>query len=190
MTDHFRALLNRVAPHTLVSEDRQRALYWISRQAGEHLGDMAELGVYRGGTSVMIASACPHKTLHAFDTFTGIPNAAEGVDGHRVGDFSDVGGVPSILASCPNIEVHEGLFPDTAPIDPALRFCFAHFDGDTYASCVAFIDYFVPRMTPGGFLVFDDFEWPQCRGVERAVGERFEEDRIIRSAAYQCAIQC
>ena len=36
-------------------------------------GDLAELGVYRGGVSRMLARRFPQLTVHLFDTFTGIP---------------------------------------------------------------------------------------------------------------------
>jgi hypothetical protein len=36
----------------------------------------------------------------------------------------------------------------------------------------AAIDWFLPRMAPGGIMVFDDSDWPMCPGVKHAIEDR------------------
>lgn len=177
-------ILKHVLPHTLLDEGRLAIIYGMSRHASLLDGDMAEVGVYTGGTSALLSIANPTKTIHAFDTFTGIPNAS-GDDVHLNGDFDLSGNVPLILDR-PNISVHVGMFPATA--DPSARYCFAHFDGDTYESCIAFIEYFTPRMNAGGVMVFDDFTWHKCPGVERALREKFKDEQIIQTRPTQAMV--
>ena len=181
----FQDIIAEIAEHTLLTMDRLWALYSLSRHSSLLPGDMAEVGVYKGGSSVLLARANPDKIVHAFDTFTGIPNA-DANEVHANGDF-DVGGKPpAILACCANIIPRVGLFPDTASFDAT--YCFAHFDGDTYPSCRAFIDYFTPRMSRGGAMVFDDYGWFRCPGVKRALHETFDERRILSFASVQAIV--
>jgi O-methyltransferase len=182
----FEVVYPHIAPYTLVTKDRCQSLWDLSRKAGRLPGDMAEVGVYHGGTSMLIASANPHKILHAFDTFSGIPNGDAAVDGHATGDFSDVDtGVFDRLAEWDNIHVHQGLFPDTG-YKVWSSYCFANFDGDTYQSCKDFLVYFWPRLVNGGILAFDDYKWHKCLGVEKALVEFGKP--VIESVPYQCYI--
>lgn len=182
----FSQLFNAIKGITLVSKDRLQRIYNLAKSRKSHEGSIAELGVYKGGVTMMLARALPHKRVYAFDTFEGIPNA-QGDDVHANGDFSDVGSALDMLAGEPNVIVRKGMFPEMA-ISVTDSFCFAHFDGDTYLSCRDFIAYFRPRMTVGCIMVFDDYRWHKCPGVERALKEAFSADSIIETAEYQCAV--
>ncbi len=175
------------APLTLLTPDRIRTIADLAIQCRSLPGNVAELGVYRGGVSIMLAQLLPLKTVYAFDTFCGIPNANPAFDVHRNGEFADVGDVLATLAEYRNIAPVIGVFPASAEGIEG-QFCVAHFDGDTYQSCVDFIAYFVPRMVVGGVLIFDDFGWTKCQGVTKAINEAFEPSRINTPNAMQCHI--
>ena len=54
-------------------------------------GDVAEAGVYKGGSARLLATAFPHKTIYLFDSFEGMLENDELPEGHhKTGDFSDV----------------------------------------------------------------------------------------------------
>ena len=183
----FQETYEKISPFTLVTPDRCHALWNLSRQAAALPGLVAEVGVYRGGTSMLLALACPEKKVHAFDTFTGIPNGDPDIDHHKKGDFDDVGVEVFDRLRSTGVVIHPGLFPDTVmDLNSSTQYCFAHFDGDTYESCKAFLRYFWPRLVEGGILVFDDYKWKHCRGVEKALEEHGIP--VIESAAYQCFI--
>lgn len=171
----------------IISTPKQLCLYAWSRACSTLPGDMAEVGVYKGDSCLLLARANPAKTVHAFDTFAGIPNARAGDDLHANGDFADLNRQDVIdrLEAQPNIRVHVGVFPQTA--DDYLRFCFAHFDGDTYQSCRDFLAYFWPRLSAGGVLLFDDYKWERCPGVERAIREFGLEP--VETVQFQCLVQ-
>src|SRR5205085_6808666 len=46
-------------------------------------GEIAEVGVYRGGSAKLIASLKGTKPLHLFDTFAGMPAVQPGLDQHQ-----------------------------------------------------------------------------------------------------------
>ncbi len=170
-TMHFADIYEAISALTVVSRDRCHMLYRLSKYASILPGDIAEVGVYRGGTSLLLAAANPKKTIHVFDTFSGTPNADPKYDRHVNGDFADFDAdatIGALLAA--GVQVHKGYFPKTANgMDGP--YCFSHFDGDTYQSCRDFLSYFWPRLTIGGIMVFDAWRWERCPGVERAVLE-------------------
>jgi O-methyltransferase len=177
----FVDLLDRVRPHTLLSEDRLALLYQFALQARFLPGDAAEVGVYKGGTGYLMASALADtdKELHLFDTFSGIPEADPDTDLHRPGDFADTSfdSVQRLLEGFRFCRLHAGRFPETVPPDwHQKRFCFVHVDVDIYQSALDCCSFFFPRLTEGGTMVFDDFGFPSCPGIRRALEEYFATD--------------
>jgi hypothetical protein len=157
--------------NSLLTEDRLRALAHAVRSVEYLPGDMAEIGVAKGGAARVIASVCPRKTLHLFDTFTGLPTD-ETLAGHHVqGEFATaVADVQTFLAGH-KTEFHVGVFPETAKVLTDRRYSFVHVDGDLYETTAAAIAYFWPRMVQGGIMIFDDFGSSHCPGVAKAIDE-------------------
>lgn len=136
-------------------------------------GDFAELGVYKGGATAGLATCASDRTVHAFDTFAGMPDMAIPLDVHRAGDFADAEDTMEYLRSFSNVRIHQGIFPASAAGAEG-RFALVHLDGDLYVSTIEGLKWFWPRLTPGGKIVLDDWEWPQCPGVKKAVNEFFQ----------------
>ena len=163
---------------TVVSLRRRWMLYQFSKYACNLLGDAAEVGVWRGGTAKIIAGvmAQKDKTTYLFDTFTGLPEPTVGKDNfHKSGTFSDTS--PEVVMQClgelpkNKIVIKKGLFPETAKGLEENRFCFAHIDVDLYKPALEACEFFYPRMTPGGIMIFDDYGFTLCEGVRHAVDE-------------------
>lgn len=177
---------------SLVSPDRLYTIWQLAQHAKHVPGDFAELGVYRGGTAKLVAQLCPDKKLHLFDTFEGMPTTDEKRDVHAAGEFSDTSldGVQGYLTDCPNAVFHQGFFPATASGLDDVRFAYVHVDADIYKSTLDALEFFYPKMTPGGVMVFDDYEWPDCPGVRQALDEFLADkpERVIVIAKYQSAL--
>ncbi len=138
-------------------------------------GAVAECGVLQGGTLRALSMVFPNKTILGFDTFNGMP-AQSWSDGevHNVGDFSETS-LETVQANTigrENITLVPGVFPDACQPYRNWKFAFVYVDFDLYLSTLAAIDWFLPRMWRGGLMVFDDYDWPMCPGVKRAIGER------------------
>ena len=154
-------------------------------------GYTAELGVYRGGTSKMIALEMPDRTHYAFDTFAGLKNATPEHDKHKNDDFSDVDfSAVAALLSDPNIVIKAGYFPETVADMADATFSFVHIDADTYQSTHDALIYFYPRLSPGGFIVIDDYDWQHCPGVDEAVHEFLKDkpEKLEHMVANQAVI--
>jgi O-methyltransferase len=193
------AIIRAVRPYTVFSTQGLRALWDYARRSAHLEGDVAELGVYRGGSTILIAHACPSKMVHAFDTFSGIPNisdedairTAPRERGHANGDFTveNVAEVRSRLESC-GIRVYIGLFSETCRLVADRRFCFSHCDADTFLSTMEFLEFFYPRTVPGGYLMFDDYLWPATPGVSKAITSflKNKTEDPLQVGAYQCVV--
>lgn len=154
-------------------------------------GDFAELGVYRGGVARILANSLPRRTVRLFDTFTGIPwdGYDPTLDRHKPGEFpASLEQVRADLADCPNVIFHPGLFPHTAA---GGQFALVHLDADLYASTLAGLEYFWPRLSVGGCIILDDWKWSWCPGVEQAVMMFFmnrNDHRCDESVANQLTV--
>jgi predicted O-methyltransferase YrrM len=177
------------ASRSLIDDDRLNVIRRLARSCANVPGDVAEVGVYRGGSAVVISKALPNKKVHLFDTFTGQPEDDEHPTGpHQKGDFADtnVSDVESFLTGCP-VKFHVGRFPDTAPNDDQ-RYSFVHLDADTLQATVAGLTYFLPRLNKGGVMVFDDWEWERCPGVKEALA-KFDITEPNQDVLKQCWIR-
>ena len=134
-------------------------------------GDMAELGVFRGDMSCLIHRICPEKRLYLFDTFSGFPRddlESEAADSRF--DDTSLEYVQSRFDDLTNVVFKKGYFPDTTAGLEELRFCFVMLDADLYKPTAAAMEFFYPRMVPGGYIFAHDYtSYESKRGVSRAV---------------------
>jgi O-methyltransferase len=169
----FDTLNRELAGYTLVDKTRCYMLYQCAQQVAGLPGDIAEVGVYRGGTARLLCRtlAGTGKTLHLFDTFAGMPAVREDKDIHRAGDFNDTSleRVRAYLGDCENVELYPGIFPQTAGPVAQRTFAMVHVDVDIYQSVVDCCEFFYPRMPSGGIMMFDDYGFVSCPGVKPAV---------------------
>ncbi len=174
--------------YTLLTHDRLARLRTAVRETAHLAGDLAELGCMRGGSARAMATACPEKTVHVFDTFEGLPADCDGGGPFKRGDFLGTEEeVRAVLSGC-KAELHRGLFPDSARGLPERTYACCHFDGDLETSCDAFIRYFWPRLVRGGRLLFDDWKHSEWQGVERAIRRHFAADQIEETALHQAMV--
>jgi O-methyltransferase len=158
------------------------------RQTGKIPGDIAEVGVYRGGSAKLIAEAKGERPLHLFDTFEGMPDTAAVDPLFQRGQFpSSSEEVKKYLVSYPSVSLYKGYFPDTAGPVEDKRFSFVHLDVDIYESTAKSLAFFYPRMARGALLISHDYMWAE--GVKRAFDEFFADkpEAVIELGGSQCA---
>lgn len=185
----FERLYDIIRHKTLVTKDRCFAIYQWARYASQLEGHFAEVGVYKGGTAYMTAALCRGKNFYLFDTFAGMPETDKSVDYHNQGEFADTSleGVKDFLKEYSGVSFHQGFFPETTKGLPKGMFSYVHIDVDIYQSTLDCLKYFYPKMTRGGVMVFDDYEWKHCDGVKKALDEFLADksEKVIISALYQ-----
>ncbi len=177
----------------------------LSMVAGAYCpaGHVMEFGVFRGRSVTALATALPDRSIHGFDTFTGLPLPWQRGPGdiYSVGHFG-VDGLPDVPA---NVTLWPGEFAASLPAwldahpGPA---ALIHIDCDLYESTRTVLSMLDGRIVPGTVLVFDELcDWtgsgvyPAWReGEWRALNEWIERSgrrlRVLaRGPRYSAAVQ-
>jgi O-methyltransferase len=151
-------------------------LYSLAKAQRGLEGAMAELGVYQGSSAQIICEAKEDCALYLFDTFSGLPEPGE-IETRLLtrGQFSaSLPAVQGLLQAYSNVCFHPGMFPQSAEGMDGVRFSLVHLDADLYSSTLAGLEFFYPRMVPGGIIITHDYS--TLPGVARAFAE-FLTDR-------------
>ncbi|MEX2205032.1 MAG: TylF/MycF/NovP-related O-methyltransferase [Myxococcota bacterium] len=168
-------------------------------------GDLIETGVWRGGAvifmrAILAAYGASDRTVWVADSFRGLPPPDPA---KYPADLGDLHYTKQQLA-IPIEEVKRnferygllddqvrflaGWFSDTLPTAPIDRLAIVRLDGDMYSSTIDALRPLYPRLSPGGYLIVDDFGLAGCRAaVEDYRREHGISEKIIAidsSAAY------
>jgi O-methyltransferase len=159
-------------------------------------GDFIETGVWRGGASIFAAAVflaysqtCPSdscRRVFVADSFRGIPpvdvDAYPADAAHAGAEETELFRDTSAQRVRDSFAAHgalsdavvfiEGWFRDTLPaarLTHFSRFAVLRLDGDTYEATWLALDCLYDLLSPGGFVIVDDFtDWVGCR---RAVAD-------------------
>lgn len=160
----------------------------VARAQSSMPGAMAEVGVYQGASAKLICEAKGDAELHVFDTFEGLMDVSEHDPLFRDNGYAAAeDSVRRYLSSYPNVHIHRGYFPqDTADAVSDRMFSFVNLDVDTYASTKNCLEFFYPRLLPGGILMSHDYA--QAEGVRKAFDEVLgpKPESVIELAESQC----
>jgi hypothetical protein len=143
-------------------------------------GDIAELGVYRGNTATLIAAMARRmgSTAYLLDTFEGfIEGDLVGIDAQHRAQFADtsLNTVQNLIGE-DHVRYIKGHFPESAlQVPDETVFCLVHIDCDLYSPIRSALQYFYPRLLPGGYLIVHDYASLCWDGAERAVDEFFAD---------------
>jgi O-methyltransferase len=166
-------------------------IYNSVRNSAKIIGDLAEVGVFKGGSAKLICEAKGNRTLHLFDTFEGLPELSK-LDAkeqfYKKKYSCPIDDVKSYLKQYPNVHFLKGLFPETANPVTNTKFCFVHLDVDLYESTKNCISFFYSRMTKGGIIISHDYAY--AKGVHVAFDEFFKDkpEAVIELADSQCMV--
>lgn len=153
-------------------------------------GDFAEVGVFQGSTARLMCEVKGDRPLRLFDTFEGLPKSSDpDRNVHREHQYTcSMDSVRQYLGHYPNVSFHKGIFPESAVGVPEAKYAFAHFDVDLYEGTKACLEYFYPRMLPGGVMLSHDYSL--LTGVEQAFHE-FLADKpewLVELPTTQCMV--
>jgi predicted O-methyltransferase YrrM len=172
-------------------------------RAADIPGAVAECGVWRGATLVTMALYLAKrnrgKKVYGFDSFEGFPKAelaqeralhASGTDSSK----NELGFTDTALSTVQkkldffgldNVRLVKGFFNETLMFFPSESYSFVHLDCDLYGSYMQCLEYFYPRVVPGGIILLDEYNdppWPGCnKAVDEFLNDKYEKlDEIER----------
>lgn len=169
-------------------------IHSIAKSQSKISGDMAEVGVYQGGSARIICEVKDNSKLHLFDTFEGLPKISDkdthfGIKFWTDRQFSntDIELVQKYLKNYSGVSFYKGRFPDTSGPVTNSKFSFVHLDVDLYESTIECLKFFYPRLVKGGIILTHDYH---TNGVHTAFTEFFQGKTIpiIPINGSQCMI--
>ena len=202
LTDEQRALITKVRPFTMTSIARMASLINAVDYVTKNRipGDIAECGVWRGGSMMIIAlTLLAHgdrsRSLYLYDTYEGMSEPTsedkshDGVSadaqlqseaqGTGIWCYASIDDVRANLISTgyPADKIHfikgkvEDTIPQALPSDLALL----RLDTDWYESTRHELNHLYPLLSDKGILIIDDYGFWQ--GAKKAVDEYFSTIR-------------
>jgi len=166
-------------------------LYCFVKSTVDIEGDIAEVGVYKGGSARIICEArSSSKSVYLFDTFEGLPYVVDkDIDeeykkGHGATSFD---ATKEYLAEYDNVYFYKGIFPHTASSVKDKVFSFVNIDVNVYRSTLDCLEFFWPRMSRGGIILSHDYTH---KGVKKAFDEFFKDkpEVVIKLFGSHCMI--
>jgi O-methyltransferase len=157
-------------------------------------GDLVETGVWRGGAAIFMRGVLKaledtERKVWACDSFAGLPRSdpekfqADAGDPHW--SFAELA-VPldEVKANFARyglldeqVRFLPGWFRDTLPTAPVQHISLLRLDGDMYESTHVALEALYPKLSPGGYLVVDDYgAIPACRQAVADFRARHEID--------------
>lgn len=169
--------------HTMVGRKRldnlHRCIDTVLREGVP--GDLIETGVWRGGCVIFMRAALAaygnsDRCVWVANSFKGLPppDAKWPVDAgdilHRI-EFLAISRA-DVERNFQAYGLHdgrvrflEGWFEETLPKAPIERLALLRLDGDMYGSTMSVLEALYDRVSPGGFIIVDDYALPTCRAA-------------------------
>jgi hypothetical protein len=142
-------------------------------------GDLMETGVWRGGANIFMhgvlkAYDITDRAVWVADSFAGLPVPdveAYPVDAyweHSAGRVAvDIETVHKNFQRYglldDQVRFLKGWFKDSLPNAPVAKLAVLRMDGDLYQSTQDALTWLYPKLSPGGFLIVDDYNLESCR---------------------------
>lgn len=184
-------------------EERRFNLYSIARSIRSVPGDLAECGVLHGAGShtMLAATEGTDKHLFGFDSFEGLSEPTdidlqsdERTFKWRKHDLPSKLSVTehNLRAYADRVTLLPGWIPDRFDAVRDRTFSLVHIDVDLHDPTLASLEFFYPRMSPGGIIVCDDYGFESCPGARAAMDAFFatRPDTIIHLTTGQGMVIC
>lgn len=173
--------------------DDQAYLLYDCALAVPNNGTIVELGAWKGRSSVVLGLACKpktaldasiHKRVYSVDTFLGSPSERSGPH-HEATLFPD-GVYQQFLANVDRFNLSSLVFPLAMPLEEAVNnfgpevvdMLFIDCEHTYEATRLAF-ELWLPKVKPGGIILFHDYDWPGVHGAINDLGLNHKVERNI-----------
>lgn len=178
--------------HTMVGLHRlDNVQFCLERVLSDGVpGDFIETGVWRGGVCFFAraffrAHAVRDRTVWVADSFQGVPTTSAG--SHPMDRELALHTRNDVLAVSQEavrenfrrygllddrVAFLSGWFADTLPQAPIDRLAVIRLDGDLYRSTMDGLTHLYPKLSPGGYVIVDDYGIPGCAAAVHEYREK------------------
>lgn len=153
---------------------RSNTLFQLARSVSELNGDFAECGPYSGISSYYLAKNCK-TNLHLFDSWQGVSkltNFDNLIYNELKFDKVSLEDTQYALNDFSNIKYYKGWIPERFIEVENIKFSLVHIDLDIYEPTRDSIDFFWPKIVPGGIMICDWHDGVST-GVQKATLDYF-----------------
>ncbi len=173
-SEAFNAYLDRFDERRGHNTDRRWLVAQLLRLIECVPGDTAEVGCYRGAMSWLICQANQQvakqqpRVHHLFDSFEGLsqPGSSDGVHWQAGALACSESLVQANLSPfAGQFWTYKGWVPERFSEVADRSFAFVHIDVDLHDPTLESLEFFYPRLSPGGILVCDDYGFSSCPGA-------------------------
>jgi len=170
LMDFIFELKYRRCSHLLMTFREMINIYKMVKRTEKLDGDIAEVGVYRGGSAAIMVHFKGNRKLHLFDTFEGLPEVNKDKDVLEKGSMNVTSEdmVKLLLKDYQGWSTYKGIFPGTSDPIRDRSFSFVHLDTDLYDGTLESLKFFYNRMQPGGVIMTHDYSDVLTPGVKEA----------------------
>lgn len=169
--EDFNAFLRKFHELPGYNSERRWTIQQLCKLAKTAPGDTAECGVLEGSSSYLIARSFPDRQHFMFDSFEGCSAPTDLDNGYF--DQNSLACVEQVvkenLKEFPNAHCMKGWIPDRFAEVSDRRFAFVHIDVQQEKPTVDSLEFFYPRVSPGGIIVFDDYGFTTCPGARQGI---------------------
>lgn len=150
---------------------------WAVQRAKKIEGDLVELGVFKGHTTLFCADYVEFadwpKRWWLYDTFEGIPDDQldAGWAGPNTSTYKNTFTFEEVrdrFAHMPNIDVIKGRVPEILVERSPPKIAFLHVDLNNATAEIAALELLFDRVSSGGAILFDDYLWDASEAQHRA----------------------
>ena len=204
MEPEFMEIHKKCKQHTMTSAQRMYALYMATKYVVQHniAGDMVECGVWRGGSSMVIAATLltmneRGRKIYLYDTFTGMTKPGKGDTNYRNEPLEEIWesrqtkdyntwcyapleqvrkNIYSTGYPEENLVFVKGPVEKTIPATMPESIAILRLDTDWYESTYHELRHLFPRLSMHGVLLIDDYGC--LKGARDAVDKYFYENGV------------
>ena len=200
LSEQQKEIIARVKPFTMTSDERIASLINAVNHVTRNsiAGDIAECGVWRGGSMMtialtLLANGDRSRSLYLYDTYEGMPpptihdknyagvsaeaQLAQEARGTGIWCYATLEDVRANILSTgyPEDKIHliKGKVEDTIPLSLPGNLSLLRLDTDWYESTKHELTHLYPLLREQGILIIDDYgHW---QGARKAVDEYFQQ---------------
>ena len=154
-------------------------------------GDLIECGAWRGGSCILMRAVLKaygntDRTVWVADSFEGLPKFDQETYAEDAKIWEGGEMAVSIEEVKQNFERYglldsqvrflKGFFVDTLPDAPVQHLSVLRLDADLYESTTQALDYLYPKVSPGGYVIVDDYNLPAAK---QAIHDYRDRHKIV-----------